>query len=167
MLLLILWNVIFWWATRCGFAKNCLKMQKSPENSEDLATLKKSGCVEIFNFPFLALMSRFWKTLVFSTARCGFSQKWPNLEYYSFGILAFLAIFAKAKSDSSFQKLPILGQCMSPFHLPSVNCTKIPSKITNWLFSKLYSQFFLHQRHLIFSKLGGPLLMDAVSLFLS
>ena len=120
--------------------------------------------------------SRFWhwwadfgKTLVvdFSTARCGFSQKWPNLEYYSFGILAFLAIFAKAKSDSSFQKLPILGQCMSPFHLPSVNCTKIPSKITNWLFSKLYSQFFLHQRHLIFSKLGGPLLMDAVSLFLS
>ena len=50
---------------RCGFAKDCLKMQKSPENSEDLATLRKSGCVEIFNFPFLALMSRFWKNLSF------------------------------------------------------------------------------------------------------
>ena len=118
--------------------------------------------------------SRFWhwwadfgKTLVFSTARCGFSQKWPNLEYYSFGILAFLAIFAKAKSDSSFQKLPILGHACLLFIFPLWIALKFHQKSLIDYFLNCIHNFFLHQRHLIFSKLGGPLLMDAVSLFLS
>ena len=83
-----------------------------------------SGSAEIHNFQFLAFLNNFWPQIAqkcqkqevvdFSTTRCSFSQKWPNLDYFTMVFGIFEQLLAKphlvARQNMTFSTF---GQCMS------------------------------------------------------